>query len=76
VPVPGMEVRKEYRLFVQQMQCKHESMRGVMERRTIYGGSDFAQAMQKRYNLDAVIKKRGRPRKEQEDSKIAGKANK
>ena len=57
-------VRKEYRSFVQQMQRQHESMRGEMDRRTIYGGSAFIQNVQKQYKLDAVIKKRGRPRKE------------
>jgi len=57
-------VRKEYRSFVQQMKRKHESMHGEMERRTIYGGSDFIQRVIKRYKLDAVIKKRGRPKKE------------
>jgi len=60
-------IRKEYRSFVQQMQRKHESMRGEMDRRTIYGGSDFVQKVQKRYKLEALIKKRGRPRKEQID---------
>lgn len=69
-------VRKEYRSFVQQMQRKNESMRGAMDRRTIYGGRDFVQQVQKRYKLDAVIKKRGRPRKKEEYSKIAGKGNK
>jgi hypothetical protein len=46
------------------MQRLPESMRGEMERRTIYGGSEFIQNVQKQYKLDAVIKKRGRPRKE------------
>ena len=55
-------VRKEYRSFVQQMQQKQESMRGEMERRTIYGDSDFIQRLNKRYKLDAVIKKPGRPK--------------
>ena len=57
-------VRKEYRAFIQQMLQKQEPMRGEMERRTIYGGSDFIQRVSKHYKLDAVIKKRGRPKKE------------
>ena len=61
-------VRKEYRSFVRQMQRKHESMRGEMDRRTIYGGSAFVQKVHKLYKLDAMIKKRGRPRKELSDS--------
>jgi putative transposase len=57
-------VRKEYRKFIQQMLQKNESMRGEMERRTIYGGGDFIQQVHKRFKLDAIIKKRGRPKKE------------
>ena len=55
--------RKEYRAFVKQMQETHDSMRGEMDRRTIYGGSDFIQRVRKEYKLDPVIKKRGRPKK-------------
>jgi putative transposase len=58
------KVRKEYRKFVQQMLQKNEAMRGEMERRTIYGGGDFIQRVHKRFKIDAVIKERGRPRKE------------
>jgi putative transposase len=57
-------IRKEYRKFVQDMLQKNEAMRGEMERRTIYGGGDFVQRVHKRFKIDAVIKKRGRPRKE------------
>ncbi|MDQ5985309.1 MAG: hypothetical protein CSYNP_01017 [Syntrophus sp. SKADARSKE-3] len=57
-------VRKAYRSFIQQMQRKHESMRGQMERRTIYGSSEFVQQVHKHYKLDSMIRKRGRPRKE------------
>ena len=57
-------VRREYRKFVLQMQQKNESMRGEMERRTIYGGGDFIQRVHKKFRIDAFIKKRGRPKKE------------
>jgi len=56
--------RKEYRTFVQQMMKKNESMRGEMDRRVIYGGDRFIRKMQKQYNLNAVIRKQGRPKKE------------
>ena len=56
--------RKEYRIFVRQMLQKHESMRGEMDRRVIYGGDKFVQKMKKQYNLDEVTRKQGRPRKE------------
>jgi hypothetical protein len=49
---------------------KNESMRGEMNRRVIYGGGDFTQRVNKRYKVDAVIKKRGRPKKESADKPI------
>ncbi|HOQ43483.1 MAG TPA: transposase [Smithellaceae bacterium] len=60
-------IRKEYRKFVQDMLQKKEAMRGEMDRRTIYGGGEFLERVQKKFKLDAVIKKRGRPRKESGD---------
>jgi putative transposase len=57
-------VRKEYRKFVQDMLQKNKAMSGEMERRTIYGGGDFIQRVHKKFKIDAVIKKRGRPKKE------------
>jgi putative transposase len=60
-------VRKEYRKFVQKMLYKNEAMRGEMERRTIYGGGDFVQRVHKKFQIDAIIKRRGRPKKETVD---------
>ena len=57
-------IRKEYRKFIQEMLQKNEAMRGEMDRRTIYGGGEFLERVQNKFKLDAVIKKRGRPRKE------------
>ena len=57
-------IRKEYRKFVRDMLQKKEAMRGEMDRRTIYGGGEFLDRVQKKFKMDAVIKKRGRPRKE------------
>jgi putative transposase len=57
-------IRKEYRKFVQDMLQKKEAMRGEMDRRMIYGGGEFLDRVQKKFKMDAVIKKRGRPRKE------------
>ncbi|PKN68684.1 MAG: hypothetical protein CVU54_13710 [Deltaproteobacteria bacterium HGW-Deltaproteobacteria-12] len=56
-------VRKEYRKFVLLMLQKNDSMCGEMERRTIYGGGDFIQRVNKKFKIDAVLKRRGRPRK-------------
>jgi putative transposase len=57
-------IRKEYRKFVQDMLRKKEAMRGEMDRRMIYGGGEFLDRVQKKFKMDAVIKKRGRTRKE------------
>jgi putative transposase len=57
-------IRREYRKFVQEMLSKNEAMRGEMERRTIYADGDFIQRVHKKFKIEAVIKKRGRPRKE------------
>ena len=57
-------VRKEYRKFVQQMLQKNKALRGEMERRTIYGGGDFVQQVHKKFKINAIIKKRGRPKRE------------
>ena len=35
-------VRKEYRKFVKEMLQKNEAMRGEMEKRLIYGGSELS----------------------------------
>jgi len=59
-------VRSEYRNFVQEMLKKNEAMRGEMERRRIYGGHDFIQRVNKKYKMEAVIKKRGRPKTKKE----------
>ena len=57
-------VRKEYRKFVKEMLQKNEAMRGEMEKRLIYGGSDFIHRVNKKFKMEALIKKRGRPKKE------------
>jgi putative transposase len=62
-------VCKEYRKFVLLMLQKNDSMRGEMERRTIYGGGDFIQRVNKKFKIDAVIKTRGRPNKGQSKNK-------
>ncbi len=58
----NQEVRREYRKFVLAKMEKKKSMRGEMDRRTIYGSGEFIEAVQKRFKIDALIKERGRPR--------------
>jgi hypothetical protein len=63
-PSSDENVRKEYRKFVQEMLQKNKAMSEEVHRRTIYGGDDFIQRVHKKFKIDAVIKKRGRPKKE------------
>jgi putative transposase len=60
-------LRREYRKFVREMLEKKKAMRGEMERRLIFGGHDFIQSVNKKYKLEAVIKKRGRPKQKVEE---------
>ncbi len=57
-------VRREYRKFVRVMLEKKKAMSGEMERRLVFGSHDFIQSVNKRYKLEAAVKKRGRPKQE------------
>lgn len=59
------ERRKKYREFVKGMIKEKGSMKGEMNRRMIYGNEDFTKAIAKEYKIDAVIKPKGRPKKEE-----------
>lgn len=60
-------LRREYRKFVREMLEKKKAMRGEMERRLIFGGHDFIQSVNNKYKLEAVIKRRGRPKQKVEE---------
>jgi len=44
-------------------------MKGEMNRRVIYGSEDFEDKVTKEYNVDAIVKLKGRPKKGQDDRK-------
>lgn len=59
----GNERRKKYREFVKGMLIEKDSMKGEMERLTIYGDKKFVEKMEGTYNISARTKVVGRPRK-------------
>lgn len=58
------ERRKKYREFIKGMIKEKDAMRGEMSRRVIYGSEDFIDKVTKEYNVEAVIKLKGRPKKD------------
>lgn len=58
------ERRKKYREFIKSMIKEKDAMRGEMSRRVIYGSEDFIDKVTKEYNVEAVIKLKGRPKKD------------
>jgi len=63
------ERRKKYREFVNGMLMEKEAMKGEMERKAVYGNEDFVAMLQKRFALEEVIRRKGRPRKEKNEEK-------
>jgi hypothetical protein len=51
------------------MMREKEAMRGEMSRRLAYGNDEFTMHLKKRYKVNAVIKKRGRPKKDDDNNK-------
>ncbi len=63
------ERRKRYREFVKRMLREKEAMKGEMDRRVIYGSKKFIDKVRKKYNIEAVMRQKGRPRKEKKEIK-------
>ena len=58
------ERKKKYREFIKGMIKEKDAMRGEMSRRVIYGSEDFIDKVTTEYNVEAVIKLKGRPKKD------------
>jgi putative transposase len=61
------ERRKEYRELVKGMLREKNAMKGEMNRRVVYGSEDFIKRITKEYKIDAVIKPKGRPKKDEKE---------
>ena len=63
------ERRQGYRDFVKGMIREKDAMRGEMSRRLVYGSDEFITLLKKQYKMNAVIKQRGRPKKDDGNNK-------
>ena len=63
------ERRQGYRDFVKGMIREKDAMRGEMSRRLVYGSDEFIALLKKQYKMNAVIKRRGRPKKDDGNNK-------
>ena len=59
------ERRKKYRGLVKGMLREKDAMKGEMDRRVVYGSEDFIEGITKEYKIGALIKPKGRPRKDE-----------
>jgi putative transposase len=57
------ERRRKYREFVRGMLRRRDAMRGELDRRVIYGGEAFTGELKEIYDIQEVIKPKGRPKK-------------
>lgn len=55
--------RVKYRDFVSSMLKERKGQKGEMDGRRIYGSSHFVTQMSKAYNIEELIRRRGRPRR-------------
>jgi putative transposase len=61
------ERRKRYREFIRGMLKDRNSMKGEMERKIVYGSVDFTKKLTKEYDIEGVIRPKGRPKKEENE---------
>lgn len=61
--------RKKYREFVKGMIKEKAAMKGEMNRRVVYGSEDLVKKVEEEYKVGAVIRLKGRPKKEEKDEK-------
>jgi putative transposase len=63
------ERRKKYRELIKCMLKEKDALSGEMNGRVVYGNLDFIKRMKKEYNVEAVIKPRGRQKKKKNEIK-------
>jgi len=61
------ERRRKYREFVKGMLVEKEAMKGEMERKAVYENEAFVAMLQKRFELEEMIRWKGRPRKDKNE---------
>ena len=63
------ERRKKYREFVKGTIKEKAAMKGEMNRRVVYGSEDLVKKVEEEYKVEAVIRLKGRPKKEENGGK-------
>ncbi len=63
------ERRKKYRDFVKGMIKEKDAMKGEMDRRAVYGSEDLVKKVEREYKIGAVIRLKGRPKKDDNEEK-------
>ena len=63
------ERRKKYRGYVKGIIDEKRAMKGEMNRRVVYGSEGFVKKVTTEYDVEAVIKPQGRPRKDEKEDK-------
>jgi hypothetical protein len=64
-----IERSKRYREYISGMMKEKNPMKGEPDRRMLYGNEDFINKITKKYSVEAIIKLRGRPKKEDNTNK-------
>jgi len=62
----GTVRRKRYREFVKGAIKARKAMKGEIDRRMIYGNKDFADVIKRKYELEALVKPKGRRKKDEQ----------
>ena len=58
--------RKRYREFLKGAIKARKAMKREIDGRMIYGNRDFADVTKRRYELEALVKPKGRPKKDEQ----------
>jgi len=62
------ERRKKYREFVKEFLKDKNAMKGEMNKRVVYGSKDFTEKIKDEYDIEAIIKPRGRTKRDANES--------
>ena len=59
----AVERQKKYREFVRGMLKEKKAMKGEMDRKLVYGGTDFVEMLTKEHLITGELRAIGRPKK-------------
>jgi putative transposase len=53
--------QKQFRNFIKGILIEKKAMKGAMNRRLVYGSEEFQREIENQYEIESVIRRRGRP---------------